>query len=417
MHRAFAATSRIPIVATIVAILTLSLNLMPADASVGGTGSAGFGAGRSVNGPGDPGYGLRASLPGISSAAYPAFVYAETGERANSIDEFGAKPTGLTFLGNVRTGGLSTGTLGFPQNDIGIAAKNGTHGACLVHADSGGQVESFAINSSSGSLTPVSSVPEGDGVTFFPGDVKIDRSNNIAWVSVFSDINGTELVSLQIGSTCALTAGSTFVTSGRQEFYSISLAGNQLFAIDANSNTAYVYQIGADGLTLTQESVTPTQVSSPSGTAAGTSGAQAFTFNGRATNNAPQAEAHTLSSGGVLGPVAGSPSTDFKGQDGSNVYFTQSLGLLTQTEQQTVSIAAYSVTGGTLHLVNRVLLDASAIEPTSQTEIANFLLVLNYFSGTISACRLSATSGVSDCLHVATLTGVPNVKPAGIGVL
>ncbi|MDQ2744061.1 MAG: hypothetical protein M3Z66_17445, partial [Chloroflexota bacterium] len=239
MHRTFAATGLIPGIAALAIIVTLGFSLAPATAAGSGNRWAAVASAHPAARRVHAGYGLRASLPGISSAAYPAFIYADTGLQANSIDEFGAKPAGLTFLGNVATGGRFAGA-DYSQNDIGIARANSIHGPCLVHADSGGLVESFSINPVTGLLSLVSSLPEGDGTNFLPGDVKLSQDDNVAFVAVSSVFNGTKLVSLKIGTACALAAGSTFRTPGAQYFDSIALVGNQLFTIDISAGVAYV---------------------------------------------------------------------------------------------------------------------------------------------------------------------------------
>lgn len=409
-------TPRIPIAAALVAILTMGFSLMP-------VGAAGAGNANTIKVPARSGPAHAATvahgvnLSGISgtrsASGYAAYVYADDGQfHANTIDEYGAKPTGLTSLGTVLTGGKA-GFVALAQNDIAVT-NNSSHGACLIHTDRGGLVESFSINLSTGLLTIVSSVPEGDGFFLIPGDVKLSPNGNDAYVDVFSENNDPNLlVSFPIGPGCALGTPVTF-TATSQSYYGISIPNaHQLFAIDSTGGSLDIYKIASDGLTLSPQTATPSQLADPVGATSGTVGATTFTFSATEQEGV---EAHTLNTtSGTLGAVPGSPQ--IQPVSGQNVLFTRGFELVTQTQVFGGSVGAYSISGGALKFLNNATLDSTSQGPLAQTSISHFLLVENYISGTISACQL-ATSGVGGCVLVATLTTNGSGRnPAGIGVI
>ncbi|MDQ2744393.1 MAG: hypothetical protein M3Z66_19160, partial [Chloroflexota bacterium] len=203
-----------------------------------------------------------------------------------------------------------------------------------------------------------------------------------------------------------------------QSYSAVSIPNaHQLFAVN-REGTLDIYKIAADGLTLSLQTSTPSQVYTPDGAASGTVSGTTFDFSGQFVSGPAGVEAHTLNTtSGALGPVPGSPQTDPLSNDGENVHFAPGLNLVTQTQFDCNSVGAYGITGGSLHFVNTTQLDSSASGPQAQTSISRFLLVENIYSHSISACRL-ATSGVSGCVLVATLTtSGQSLFPAGIGAI
>ncbi len=416
MHKIIA-TSRIPLVAIVVAILTLGLNLMPVGATGAGNATirVGSGSGQAHVASGVRGVSF-ADIGGTHNATgCRAYVYADDGQAtANTIDEYCATTSGLTSIGTVLTGGTAV-EVGFAQNDIAIA-KNVSNTACLIHTDSSGLVESFLVNPTTGALTKVSSVPTGDGVNFFPGDVKFSPNGAEAYVDVFSLGAASELVSFPVGTGCVLGTSVTF-NATTQQYFSISIPNaHELFTVNTAGATLDVYKIAADGLTLSLATSTPAQLASPDGNATGTVGPTTFTFSGQAVFGPAGTEAHTLSTtNGTLGSVPGSPQFDPSSSNGANVYFA--LGLVTVTEQFSNSIGSYSRSGAAYAFKNHTAMDPAAQGPLSQTSVSHYLLVINYVSGTVSDCQLSS-AGVTSCVQAATLTTNGSGRvPAGIGVV
>lgn len=181
-----------------------------------------------------------------------------------------------------------------------------------------------------------------------------------------------------------------------------------------STGTLDIYTIAADGLTLSLQTTSTSQLTNPDGAASGTAGTTTFIFSGQLATPAGT-EAHTLNTSGDLGTVPGSPQTDPASNYGANVLFTD--GLVTQTQQFSNSVGAYGRSGSSYAFKSHAALDSTAVGPQAQTSISHFLLVENYGSRTISDCQL-ASSGVSGCVLAATLTSNGSSSAAdGIGVI
>lgn len=410
--KAISRLSRLPAIGMIAGALTLGFTLAPASATSSRHADAAGGVARASSslpraGAGIPG----ARLPLISGTHY---VYADDGLSSNNtIDEYKATASGLTHLGTVPTGSFTHG-LSFGQNDIAI------HGACLVHSDSGGSIQSYSINSSTGLLTQLSAVAVAKS-NGGPSDSTISADGSDVYIAAFGESgSGGSLITIPLSSGCALGAAVLYSVPTKNVLLSIALPDATHLLVVSSTNTNDIYTI-TGGTTLSLEKSNPSSFNFPEGAATGTVAGQTFTFNGQAVPSGvvPQAEADRYTAAtGTLTPAPGSPQTDGNPNafNGPNVYFAQAYNLLTQSNTASNTVSAYSIAGGTFIYKNSAKLDRTSIHPVSQTLLANYLGVLSFTSGTIDACPVAA-SGFSSCVLEATLTGGGSgSEPGGLGV-
>lgn len=332
---------RVSMAGIIAGALILSLSFVPASATSRNHASpmSAVVVGHPSHGPLRPGAGVPgATLPLLAGTHY---VYADDGLYTNNtIDEFSATASGLTHLGTVLTGSFAT-TLAYGQNDIAV------HGNCLVHSDSGGSIQSYAIDSSTGLLTQVSTLAVNTGLGS-PGDTKISRNGQDAYVASYNFYGGGQLISIPLSSTCVFGTAAYFAVPSSDLYFSIvQVDATHLLAVNYYANANDIYTI-TGGTALTLERSNPSTISNPDGAATGTVSGQTYTFNGQAVYGPPQAEADTYSAAtGMLAPAPGSPQTDgdASGNNGPNVYYAQAYNLLTQANSGFMSIAAYSIQG------------------------------------------------------------------------
>lgn len=355
-----------------------------------------------------------ADLPGLTGTHY---VYADDGLSSNNtIDEFTVTGSKLTYLGTVPTGGSQFAQAG-GYNDIAV------HGACLVHSDSGGSIQSYSINVS-GALFQVSTLAVNRS-SGFPGDTKISANGQDAYVTAYTTTGGGSLISLPLSSTCVLGTPVFFTVPFSDTYFSIALPdATHLLAVNNGAQNGFIgandiYTI-TGGVTLTLEKSNPSSIVLPDGAATGSVAGHMYTFNGQNAAGQPQAEADSYAPAtGSLSSAPGSPQTDGNTNDfaGASVYFAPTFALLTQVFQGTNTVAAYSLAGGTFAYKDSVPLDPTSLSgAVSQASLSQYLGVLSG-NGRIDACQL-ATSGVSSCVLEATLTGAgaPGAVPGGLGV-
>lgn len=390
-------------------------------------GSSWLGTGAAVAGSplptaaGTPG----ARLPALTGTHY---VYVDDGisSTANSIDEFSATSQGLTYLGTVSTyfeGGWAGMDL------IALAPATSSHGPCLLHSDfigaTSGAIESYSIDPATGLLTPVSIIPEGGVQGPFPGEVKVSPNGNDVYLSVRSIGAGEYghegyLAAFPLQAGCVLGPQTTYSLTNYQRYYSLALPdATHLFAPDARSIHDDVYTI-IGGVYLILASHTHDQVNAPMGAAAGSIAGVTYTFNGAYQTTGAPVQANTFDSHtGTLGPVPGSPQgvKNMATNGETNLYLTPSLGLLTEVEGLNNVVLSFQISGGRFSYRNTAPLESTARYPDSQTGLGRYLLVVDEGSGTLSACVLAST-GVSGCQQVATLTGGGRKNrnfPSGVG--
>lgn len=402
--------SQLPIIGIAAITLTLGFTLTPASAvdrsHVGLNGV--IVARRASSGPIRPAKVIPgATLPMIGGTHY---VYADDGLFPNnSIDEFKATVSGLSYLGTMPTGSGQT-YLEYGQNDIAI------HGNCLVHSDSGGSIQSYAINPSTGLLTQISTLAvAGHGI---PGDTIISADGQDAYVAAYTTNFGpSSLIAIPLGTGCVFGM-AVFNNSDGYE-YSIALPdATHLMSLDYYGGYYGIYTI-TGGTILALKHANRSTLIAPTGAATAIIAGQTYTFNGQYTGGVPQAEADVYTAAnGALTPAPGSPQTDgnSNAQNGANVYFAPAYTLVTQTNAFSNTVTAYSMAGGTFTYTNSAALDPTSTGPVSQTSISHYLSVLSWQSGTIDACQL-ATSGIGSCLLEATVTGAgTGSMPGGLGV-
>ncbi len=350
-----------------------------------------------------------------STAKSGTYVYGWDGTCPDGIDVYKAEGTGLSFVQNVSISGSCGEGTWFGSHHLAVAK---TPADCLIFTDGiegDGDVYSFTIDPSTGilSTSPVSTVTVGG----FPEDLAVSGSTVFESNSNWSNPAPTIDV-LTVGSGCSLTLDSQNST-GTEEDIDIALANpTTVVSTDQNSGDMVAYTLQPNK-TLVETAASPGQIALPQGVATvGIDTGHALVYTGQAEEGVPQTQGF-LYTGGGFNAVSGSPQTsgDPNTIDGPAVAVSRPDQLLVQanTLSSQVSWDTLSSTGGNMTYGGDTSLAQTGDQPTQITVAGNLLLVAQSYNGDVEACSL-ATSGVSNCRTIATLTGAGSGKGGSVAV-
>jgi hypothetical protein len=346
-----------------------------------------------------PGQGTQVAL--AVPAAPPHFLYEDEGgvlPFANSIAGYqvtrhGLVPTpGSPYPTN---GGYVSYGETYGANYI---ASSGANGPCLFLSEQQtdkvrGQVESFAVNATTGALTAGSSVPLPAPAAehAIAGDIHASADGRDVYVTVTPQISGAAYLDvLAVGRGCALTLAN--VTAVQQYYYWIGLVGTDgLMAVEGGTNQIDLYRI-THGIQLSLISSTPSQGNEPLGAASGTLGGQTYVFT--SLDFSPgETEAYAVSPQGHLTPVPGSPATAPASAGSGAVWFDPLHGQLVQSETVSNTLSIYGRKNGQYAYLSHAAL-ALGTAPGPMAQLGVVLFVVS--DGSINACLLR--SGAATCV-------------------
>ncbi len=334
------------------------------------------------------------------------YIYAQDGTCPDGIDVYQVSGTGLSLIQNVRGGCSENPYLG--NHHLAVVK---TPANCLMLTDGDGNVYSFTIDPSDGTLSPspVGAVSVGGD----PGDLAV--SGSTVYESNSNSSNGHPTIDvLTVGDGCSLTLDSQNSTGSEDDINIALTSPTTVVSADANtgrrSGTArrrrdmVAYTLQEDG-TLAETASGPGQIASPDSVAATGLGSKSLVFTGQAVDGPPQTQGFVYSGSG-FNPLPGSPltSTDPNALDGAAVALSVPNGLLVQADNLTGQIGWDTLTGSRMAYAGDTLLAQNGADPTELTVLGNDLLVAQDDNGDLEACAL-APSGVSNCRSIATLTG------------
>ncbi len=329
-------------------------------------------------------------------AASGTYVYGWDGTCPDGIDVYKATGTGLSFVQNVSGFACSLGTF-FGSHHLAVVR---TPANCLMFDDGGGNVYSFTIDASNGTLSssPVSSAYVGG----FPEDLAV--SGSTVYESNSNSENPSPSIDvLTVGAGCGLTLVSQNLT-GYEDDVDIALANpTTVVSTDENSGDMVAYTLQPNK-TLVETTKAPGQIRAPDSVAASDFGSgHALVFTGDAIESSPQTQGFVFSGSG-FSPLPGSPQTssDPNSKVGAAVAVSVPNRLLLQGDV-TGQIGWDTLTGGQMTYAGDTSL-AHPDDPTELTVAGNQVLVAQVYNGDVEACGL-APSGVSHCRTVVTLTG------------
>lgn len=327
-------------------------------------------------------------LPSATSGTY---IYAEDGTCPDGIDVLKASGAGLTNIQNVQDGCSGGTQFGARHLAVVKGANN-----CLILSNDGfagedqGTVDSFTIDPSTGMLStsPVSSVFVGG----WPQDLQV--SGSTVYESDSNPYASTPTIDeLTVGSGCALTLDSQNPT-GSENDINIALSHGDVVSADYNSGNLVAYAPQSNH-TLSETVSDQGQLSGPDGVAA----AGNFVFTGQVAD--PAYEQGNSFNGSSFTALTGSPATTGL-CNGAATAVSATNRLVLQANQCQGTISWYTV--GPFTAGGAASLQDTNSSPTEITLAGNIALVAGAYNGDVEACSL-ATSGVSNCRTVATLTG------------
>jgi hypothetical protein len=348
------------------------------------------------------------------------YLYAEDGTSPNGIDVFTLSGSSLTFIQHVTVGAnslpffgahhlaLTTFTAGSPARSY----------SCLAFASAGnGTVYSFQI-ARNGFLfgSPASAVAVGG----YPNDLA--ASGSVLFESNPSGFGTGSLDVLSFGPGCTLSLMHQTSTGGEEDTNIALLNADQVTSVDFNSGVLVIYSMGPGGI-LTESAVQSGEIpaigglngSGPDSTAVWNTvtptGVVTNVYSGQATDGPPQAQGYRLGAG-PFDTLTGSPQTDSdaSSSNGAGVAVDSVHRLLIQTNNFSGQIGWYKLTAGSTATVGSITfggdtpLALTGDDPQSMAVLGSDLFVAQDFGGDVEDCAL-ATTGVSGCHTIATLTG------------
>jgi hypothetical protein len=279
-------------------------------------------------------------------------------------------------------------------------------------SDGNGTVYSFQV-ASNGFLfaSPASSVVVGG----YPSDLA--ASGSILFESnLASQIGGTNTLDvLSFSPGCALSLLHQTSTGSELDVNIALINANQVTSADFNSGKLVIYSLGPSGV-LTESAVQAGQITSqPDSTAvwntATSTGIVTNVYTGQATFGPPQGQGYRLGAG-PFGALKGSPQTDSdtSSANGAAVAVDSAHKLLIQANTDSGQIGWYKLTPSSTATVGSITfggdtpLALTGDQPFSLAVFGSNLFVAQAHNGDVEDCAL-ATTGVSGCHSIATLTG------------
>jgi hypothetical protein len=351
------------------------------------------------------------ALPGVTNTLGVHFLYADDGTCPDGIDVFKVSGSTLTRVENI-VAGCSGGIAYFGAHRLAVTKKTSSGPACLFFASSGngvsGTVNSFAIASSTGTLTPKSSVSGG----IDPADLLV-----VGRILIETDPGGQAFNTYKIKTSCALTALLSNSTGSEGDLNIARLHGTAVASADLYTGNIVTYHLNTTTGAMTEVHSVAGQIGSPDSlavqTASTSSGQVINVFTGQA-NTPPQVQAaQATSTGSALSAFSGSPVTDGDGSSDNGIGVLVSGSLLLQLNNLSSQVAWYGFTTGTPGVPGSIAYGgdtALTANPTEMTQLGSTLFVAMYTASVVDACAVGA-GGVSGCVAVATLS--TNGNPYG----
>lgn len=324
---------------------------------------------------------------GSSSSAPPiAFLYV-VGKEANSILAFNETPSGAIS-------GASLATFATQPIPVAMAATPSKNFVYVANSTSN-VVSGYALNHSTGVLTPVGTAISPTKVGTNPVNVGVDSSGQFLFVlnqgsaniSVFN-IDATRGLLTEI-------SGSPFTVPATAQFMTVSPTAGFLYLSNGAAGTISVFSIASNG-SISQISGSPIAAGTNiAGTAIDAKGQ--FLYAADSTSNT--VAAFSIASSGGLSPVAGSPfaagtqpvavtvdptgTKVFAANEGSNNVsaYTVSSGVLTQ------------VSGSPFATAGSGVLTASQPVFVTVDVTGGFLFVANQGSGSVAVFSINPANG------------------------
>jgi hypothetical protein len=352
------------------------------------------------------------ALPGVTNTLGVHFLYADDGTCPDGIDVFKVSGSTLTLVENIVAGCSSGGYFG--AHRLAVTKKTSSGPACLFFASSGngirGTVNSFAIASSSGTLTPKRSVSGG----IDPADLLV-----VGRILIETDPGGLAFNTYKIKTSCGLTALLSNSTGSERDINIAQLHGTDVASADFNTGNIVTYHLNTTIGAMTEVHSVAGQFGGPDSlavqTASTSSGQVINVFTGHSMLPPARVQvAQATSTGSALSAFSGSPATDGDGSSsdpGIGVLVSGSLVL--QLNEFSSQVAWYSFTTGTPGVPGSIAYGgdtALTARPTEMTQLGSTLFVAMWSFGVVDACAVGA-GGVSGCVAVATLS--TNGNPFG----
>jgi hypothetical protein len=353
-------------------------------------------------------------------------LYADDGTSPNGIDVFTLSGSTVTFLQHVTVG--TNGRFAyFGAHHLAVttftAGSPAVSYSCLAFADAGnGTVYSFQI-AGNGVLTasPISAVAVGG----FPSDLA--ASGSVLFESnIGTTVGGRNTLDvLSFGPGCTLSLLHQTSTGSEQDTNIALINADQVTSADFNSGNLVIYSMGPGGV-LTESAVQPGQITSfPDSVAVWntitSSGMVTNAYTGQsAPNGPPQAQGYRLGAG-PFDPLKGSPQTGGDtSTDGAAVAVDSARKLLIQANNTSGQISWYKLTASSTATVGSITFGgdtplALAGAPFSLAVFGSDLFVAQTFNGDVEDCAL-ATTGVSGCHTIATLTGAGSGEAGSVAI-
>lgn len=344
-----------------------------------------------------------------SAAAFAApsvhFLYADDGTCPDGIDVFKVSGSTLTLVENI-VAGCSGGNNLFGAHRLAVTKKTSSGPACLFFASSGngvsGTVNSFAIASSTGKLTPKTSVSGGTD----PTDLLV-----VGRILIETDPDGLAFNTYKIKTSCALTALLSNSTGSEFDINIAQLHGTAVASADVSTGNIVTYHLNTTTGAMTEVHSVAGQIGHPDSlavqTASSSSGQVINVFTGQSTLSPPQVQAaQATSTGSALSAFSGSPVTDGDGSSSNGIGVLVAGRLLLQLNNESSQVAWYGFTTGKPGVPGSIAYGgdtALTASPTEMTQLGSTLFVAMWTAGVVDACAVGA-GGVSGCVAAATLS-------------
>ena len=250
--------------------------------------------------------------------AQSRFVYTNDDISAgNTVSGFSSDSTGV--LTPIAGSPFSTGGTGGGGGSLG-AARITVAGGKFLYVSNGGShnISAFAVNATTGVLTPVAGSPFSDGESAGLGDISLAASPDGKFLFAGLAAN-TSLATFGIGTDGSLTSLSSVTLTAAAAGMKVSPDGKYLAVSFPNLGTfgaVAMFSIASSGA-LTMVAGAPWESAGPQGNLsdADIDCGSSFVFSGTLTSGPATVDVFSIGSGGVLSPVSGSP---FSGGPGSN---------------------------------------------------------------------------------------------------
>jgi 6-phosphogluconolactonase len=283
--------------------------------------------------------------------AQSRFVYANNDvSSANTISGFSAAANGV--LTEIAGSPFATGGTGTAGGASGVDRITVAGGKFLYASNGGTQnISAFTVDPNSGLLTATSGSPFSVGATIGSGDISLAATPNGQFLFAGVATNST-VVTFSIGADGSLTEVSSVAVGVPPAGMKASADGKYLAIALPNAGAfggVAMYSIGANGA-LTLLNGAPVLGTGPAGMIndVDIDCAGGFVFAATPTGGAAVVDVFSLSSGGALSPVAGSPFSAAPGWNASVAILSPNDQFLFASNQGDGLITVFNVNSGAL---------------------------------------------------------------------